>query len=95
MLSLVACHPPEEAAPGSAGLGDPLYPGLGNGGYDVSHYTLELDVDVDANFIRGEAGIEAKATQSLSAFNWTCAAWTSSRCACPTGPRPTPAAATS
>ena len=69
MLSLVACHPPEEAAPGSAGLGDPLYPGLGNGGYDVSHYSIELDVDVDANFIRGQAAIEAKATQSLSAFN--------------------------
>ena len=69
MLLLVGCRPVEEPSPGSAGLGDPLYPGLGNGGYEVSHYTLTLDVDVDANFIRGEASIEAEATQALSAFN--------------------------
>ncbi len=50
-------------------MGDPLYPGLGNGGYDVLHYTLILDVDVDANFIHGEARIDATATQALSAFN--------------------------
>ena len=69
MLLLAGCHPPDDASPGSAGLGDPLYPGLGNGGYDVSHYTLDLDVDVDANFIAGTAAIEAEATQALSAFN--------------------------
>ena len=69
MVVLVGCRPAEAPSPGSAGLGDPLYPGLGNGGYEVSHYTLNLDVDVDANFIRGEASIEAEATQALSAFN--------------------------
>ena len=57
------------AAPGSAGLGDPLYPGLGNGGYDVSHYTVTLGVDVDGNRIAGHARIEARATQHLSSFN--------------------------
>ena len=30
-------------APGSPGLGDPFFPGAGNGGYDVSHYSLTLD----------------------------------------------------
>ena len=55
--------------PGAAGVGDPLYPGLGNGGYDVSHYTIELDVDVDANLVAGNARIDAVATQDLSSFN--------------------------
>ena len=69
MLPLAGCGPSEGPSPGSIGLGDPLYPGLGNGGYDVLHYTLNLDVDVDANLIHGEASIEARATQALSAFN--------------------------
>ena len=69
ILLVVGCGPAEAPSPGSTGLGDPLYPGLGNGGYDVSHYTLDLDVDVDENFISGQARIEAEATQALSAFN--------------------------
>ena len=28
--------------PGAAGIGDPLFPTLGNGGYDVKHYDLDL-----------------------------------------------------
>ena len=34
-----------EAEPGAPGLGDSLYPGFGNGGYDVQHYTLDLKVN--------------------------------------------------
>ena len=56
-------------SPGGEGLGDPLYPTLGNGGYDVSHYAIVLDVDVEENFISGSTGIEAVATQDLSSFN--------------------------
>ena len=29
--------------PGSRSLGDPLLPLLGNGGYDVQHYDLNID----------------------------------------------------
>jgi len=29
--------------PGSDGLGDPMFPLAGNGGYDVSNYSLTLD----------------------------------------------------
>ena len=29
-------------SPGAASVGDPLFPGLGNGGYDVQHTTLNL-----------------------------------------------------
>ncbi len=31
------------ARPGAAGVGDRLFPTLGNGGYDVVHYGLTLD----------------------------------------------------
>ena len=31
---------------GSSGIGDPYFPLLGNSGYDVQHYTLDLDLDV-------------------------------------------------
>lgn len=55
--------------PGADGIGDSLYPQMGNGGYDVQHYTLDLTVDVDANTIAGTAVLEAVATQDLSAFN--------------------------
>ena len=61
--------PIRTARPGAAGLDDPLYPGLGNGGYDVSRYTVTLDIDMDANEIAGRTQIEADATQDLSSFN--------------------------
>lgn len=56
--------------PGDEGIGDPYYPTLGNGGYDVQHYTLEIAVDMEDNFIDGQATIEAAATQDLSQFNF-------------------------
>lgn len=57
-------------SPGAAGLGDSLYPGFGNGGYDVGHYTLELTVnDVDTNNLEVVATIQATATQNLNRFN--------------------------
>ena len=58
-----------DVSQGSAGVGDPLYPTLGNGGYDVSRYTVKLNVDVEANYISGSTRIEAVATQRLSSFN--------------------------
>ena len=32
---------------GSDSIGDEFYPTLGNGGYDVQHYKLDIDVDDD------------------------------------------------
>ena len=58
--------PIQTARPGAAGLDDPIFPGLGNGGYDVSRYTVTLNVDVEANEILGRTQIEAYATQDLS-----------------------------
>lgn len=54
---------------GSDSLGDPYYPELGNGGYDVVHYLIEMQVDVEDNVVTGTTTIAARATQNLSAFN--------------------------
>ncbi|MFP3992692.1 M1 family metallopeptidase [Streptomyces sp. E11-3] len=67
-LALAACGG-VRGTPGAAGVGDPYFPKLGNGGYDVSHYALTLDYDPDSGRLKGEAVITARATQDLSAFN--------------------------
>ncbi|MEM7285408.1 MAG: M1 family metallopeptidase [Actinomycetota bacterium] len=54
---------------GAAGIGDPYYPGLGNGGYDVQRYILDLDWDPQSARLDGRATIEATATQDLLSFN--------------------------
>ncbi len=51
------------------GLGDSFYPYLGNGGYDVLHYEIDLDIDPDANTIQALTTITAQATKELSEFN--------------------------
>lgn len=54
---------------GAYGLGDPFYPMLGNGGYDVLNYDITLNVHMEDNKINGSTVIEARATKNLSAFN--------------------------
>lgn len=54
---------------GAAGIGDPYYPGLGNGGYDVARYILDLDWDPQDARLDGRATIEATATHDLLSFN--------------------------
>ncbi len=56
-------------AAGLAGLGDPYFPTLGNGGYDVDHYLIDLTVNPDANTIDGLAQISAAATTDLDTLN--------------------------
>jgi aminopeptidase N len=58
-----------QGKPGAAGVRDPYFPKLGNGGYDVQHYDLALDYDPDSGRLKGTAAITARATQDLSAFN--------------------------
>ena len=55
--------------PGSPGLGDPFFPLAGNGGYDVSHYGLNLSYEPSTNQLTGTATIDATATQDLSRFD--------------------------
>jgi aminopeptidase N len=69
MLALAGCQPASPPVAGQEGIGDPYYPDLGNGGYDVEKYTLVLDIDPSVNQVTAKATIEAKATESLSSFN--------------------------
>jgi aminopeptidase N len=57
-------------AAGEPGVGDPYFPALGNGGYDVDAYDLALDVDpTGAGRLTGVATIEATAVEALSSFH--------------------------
>ena len=55
--------------PGSSGLGDPMFPNAGNGGYDVANYNLKLDYTPSSNTLAGAAVVTARATQNLSSFD--------------------------
>jgi hypothetical protein len=63
-----AARPPA-FSPGAPGVGDPYFPLAGNGGYDVRHYSLDLDYDPATDVLSGTATIRARATQDLSSFN--------------------------
>ncbi|MFF5930125.1 M1 family metallopeptidase [Streptomyces hydrogenans] len=69
---LAGCTPATsgvKGTPGAAGLRDPYFPKLGNGGYDVSRYALDLAYDPGTGRLDGTARITARATQDLSALN--------------------------
>jgi aminopeptidase N len=65
--ALASGHP----APGAAGLGDRLFPTLGNGGYDVVDYALHLTYPGKdpRQQVTGDVTISAAATQDLSRFD--------------------------
>ncbi|MET9623037.1 M1 family metallopeptidase [Streptomyces sp. NPDC006464] len=75
LIPLAGCSGSEDGhggghgTPGAAGLRDPYFPRIGNGGYDVRHYALTLDYDPARNHLDATAEITAQATQDLSAFN--------------------------
>ena len=59
----------EQCVAGAAGVGDAYYPTYGNGGYDVSHYDLDVAYDPATDVLDGEATITARATERLCSFN--------------------------
>ncbi|TDC55014.1 M1 family peptidase [Actinomadura sp. KC345] len=65
--------PDGSAASGPAGptsAGDKYVPGDGNGGYDVQHYGLKLNINPNGGEeLRGTATITATATERLARFN--------------------------
>jgi aminopeptidase N len=72
LLAAALCAAPASAAtPGEAGLGDRLFPTLGNGGYDAKHYDLGLYYGSTApeQDVRGLVRMRAVATKDLSRFN--------------------------
>ncbi|GEM_PF-554041 len=55
---------------GKRGVGDSLYPGFGNGGYDVQDYDVNLNItNVATSELTGITTIKARATQGLKRFN--------------------------
>ncbi|MEW2357337.1 M1 family metallopeptidase [Spirillospora sp. NPDC029432] len=70
---LVSALPAGAAAtrftPGAPGAGDPYFPDMGNGGYDVAHYDIGLKYDPATKGIQAVTSIKARATQNLSRFN--------------------------
>ena len=59
---------------GSPGIGDSYYPGLGNGGYDVQHYDININIDPNGT-VAADVVIAAVSTQDLSSFNLDFVGW--------------------
>ncbi|MFE2697494.1 M1 family metallopeptidase [Streptomyces mirabilis] len=56
-------------SPGAPGLGDPIFPLDGNGGYKVNRYLLDFDWQAPRTPFEAATTIEATATQALSRFD--------------------------
>ena len=69
LLIMQAAYVSVAQQPGSQGLGDRLYPNLGNGGYDVQHYEIDLTFTPATYRISATTTIDAIATQALSSFS--------------------------
>ncbi len=55
---------------GATGIGDPYYPGYGNGGYDVDRYDLDIGYDPGTDVLTGTATVTARTTGApLSSFS--------------------------
>lgn len=70
-LGLLLAIPASAAGsgPGAPGIGDPYYPTYGNGGYDVSHYDLDLTYQPATDTLSGTTTVTATATQGLTSFD--------------------------
>ncbi|KUO20492.1 M1 family metallopeptidase [Streptomyces dysideae] len=68
-LTLTACTTGVHGTPGGPGLRDPYFPKAGNGGYDVTHYDLNLTYTPDDRHLTATTTITARATKDLSAFD--------------------------
>lgn len=53
---------------GAASAGDYLVPGYGNGGYDVSHYDIDVHYDPATGLLRGTTTVGARVTERLDRF---------------------------
>jgi aminopeptidase N len=58
-----------DAAPGPETLGDPVYPALGNDGYRVTAYHLDLAYDAATRLVDATATLRIRTTQALSRFS--------------------------
>ncbi|MFE9773442.1 M1 family metallopeptidase [Streptomyces sp. NPDC005931] len=58
-----------DGTPGSETLGDPVYPDLGNGGYRVSAYHLDLAYDAATKLVDATATLRIRTDQPLTRFS--------------------------
>lgn len=64
-----AASPAVAAEVGDAGIGDPLFPKAGNGGYDVSHYDLALRYQAQTGELIGDATVRMTPSVVLKRFD--------------------------
>lgn len=62
------------AGAGAAGIGDEYFPSLGNGGYDVEHYDLDITYEEDGT-VDASTVVTATALEHLSSLNLDFAGW--------------------
>ncbi|HEY6749682.1 MAG TPA: M1 family metallopeptidase [Mycobacteriales bacterium] len=72
--TIAGLAPPASAAPprplpGAPGIGDPLFPGLGNGGYDATHYSIAMTYDPAVKRVAATTTVRARAYQPLTRFD--------------------------
>jgi len=69
-LTLASPAVAQDFEPGATSLNDPLFPQIGNGGYDALDYEIDLRYDPDSNRLGAgtRATMTATATQGLSRF---------------------------
>lgn len=80
LACLLSCSGGAPSA-GATGVGDRLFPTAGNGGYDATHYGLDLSYDPGSGRLSGTAVITATATQNLGRFDLDLAGLTVTRVA--------------
>ncbi|MFJ3230722.1 M1 family metallopeptidase [Streptomyces sp. NPDC086787] len=59
----------DKGTPGPETLGDPVYPALGNAGYRVSSYHLDLAYDATTKLVEATATLHIRTTQALARFS--------------------------
>ena len=71
IMGLAGFSPAAAADPvdGAQTSGDSLFPNVGNGGYDVSHYDIDLAYSAETKAVDATTTIEATATTPLSSFS--------------------------
>ena len=69
VTGLLAVAAAQAQSPGTPGIGDPYFPLMGNGGYEVDHYDLNLRARPKPDKLKAIATVSATATRALSSFN--------------------------
>ncbi len=64
-----SCDPRSTLNPNLQGLGDEYFPRLGNGGYEVQHYTIEIAAGMSDPGLQATTTLDARALDELARFS--------------------------